>query len=218
MARKPLTEEQRQYLREQLARGRATAAANRAAKKAGLTAPPAPDEDANLAPPPAAAAPRRDRLLEGIDPAIADLITDAELDEIERREREAAAAARKKKALDAVQAQVRHRMRVEHDLIAADTLRSEAERRRLMEPVRFRVRLPSSGAGDARTAGFMVDGRLFQEGQVYTEPRAVFESLRDIHYRAWKSELMFRTLDQHKPGNSAAELVGQVAPVFEVES
>lgn len=184
------------------------------------TLQPPPDDDREPEPvaitEPADIDARRARLLEGIDPDIAALISDAELDKIEAEEQQKAEAERKKQALATVRDQMRQRARVDHDLIHADVLRSDAEKKRLAEPVKFKVTLPSEGAGHTGRNGFRVDGRLFQAGFTYTEPRAVFESLQANHYRTWLAEVGFKTLDQHKPGQSAREILGQTIPQFEV--
>ena len=164
----------------------------------------------------AAALDRRERLLQGIDPSVADLISDEELDEIEAEERAAAEATRKERALKDVRASLRQRARIENDLISADTLRTQAERKRLAEEVTFRVNLPGSGAGHAAQHGFRVDGVVYQDGFVYTRPRAVYESLLGMHYRAHRNEIEFRTLDQQKPGMSAIEVLQSHLPQFEV--
>lgn len=215
MPKRQLTEEQRQRARDNLARGRETRAANKAAA-AEATAEPDPSDDVPETPIQPIADDRRERLLQGIDPAIASLISDDELDVIEREEQERAAADRKKQALADVRSQMRQRARVENDLISADVLRSDDEKRRLAELVRFKITLPREGAGGRGAYGFRVDGRLYQQGAIYTESRAVFESLQSNFYGAWKSEYQFKTLDQHKPGQSATESLGNTIPRFEV--
>lgn len=227
-------EERKARLTAQLAKGRETAAANRAAgvlpKPRRPKTPPVealpvhpiveeeeiefhrrPDIE-----PTEERASRRLRLLEGIDPAIADLISDAELDEIERDERTKAEAERKKRALASVRESLRQKARVENDLIAADVLLSDEEKKRRAEPVTFKVRLPSDGAGHRGQNGFRVDGFLYQQDRTYTRPRAVYDSLLSNHYRTWLAEIQFKTLDQHKRGNSAVELAGHLIPAFEV--
>ncbi len=115
-----------------------------------------------------------------------------------------------------MRAVARQHAQVEHDLIAPSVLRSEEDRRRLAEPVTFKVMLPGDGAGHRGQNGFRVDGFLYQAGRTYTRSRAVFESLQANHYRAWHSELQFRLLDQHKPGGSATERLAETIPRFEV--
>lgn len=224
MPKRKLTEEQKAEMRARLARGRATAAANREAKAA------APDADEALlrgatvdevtekpvAIPDDEAADRRKRLLGDLDPETAALYTDQELADIEAEENEKALAARKKQGLQDIRAVARQHARIENDLIPADTLRSEAEVKRLAEPVTFRVSLPGDGAGHHGQNGFRIDGFLYQAGRTYVRPRAVFESLLSNHWRAWLSEIQFKTLDQHKAGNSAVEILNQTLPRFEI--
>ena len=159
---------------------------------------------------------RRARMLAETDAETAALFTDDELEKIEREEREKALADRKKQAMRNIRATAQHLARVENDLIPADTLRSDADWKRLNEPVTFRVDLPGDGAGHRGQNGVRLDGVLYQHGRVYTRPRAVFEAVREIMYRARINELRFRTLDQHKPGNSATEILALSAPQYEV--
>src|ERR1700684_2603051 len=95
-------------------------ARGRAARPEPETLDPEIEDEANLEESaPAVSEPvadvRRHRLLEGIDPAVAALITDAELDEIEREERAAAEASRKKRALGTIRDQVRQKARIDND-------------------------------------------------------------------------------------------------------
>jgi hypothetical protein len=161
---------------------------------------------------------RRMRLLEGIDPAIADLISDAELDEIEAEERQKAEAERKKRALASVRESLRQKARVENSLIEASVLLSDEEKKRRAKPVKIRINLPANGDPARGANGFRVDGVLYQQGTVRTVPLAVAESLAEQHYRTWLAEIKFTTLDQHKAGNSAVELAGQKIPQFYVDA
>lgn len=147
-----------------------------------------------------AVAARRQRLLGDLPPEVAALVTDSDLDKIEREERATALADQKKQALADARSRIRLEARAEIDLIPASQLRSDEERRRLAEKVTFRVGLPNDGAGHRGRNGFRVDGFLYQQGQQYTVTRAKFETLREIHDRAWRSEIRFKTLDQNEPG------------------
>lgn len=216
MKGRALTDEQKAVM----AAGRKAAAARKALEAAAAPPPrevyDVPDDEAWTEPTGTVtvrvADERRERLLQGIPADIAALITDDELARIEAEERKRAIEERTKKALDTVRTQLRQRARVENDLISPDVIRSDADRKRLAERVKFKVTLPEGGGA----RGFRVDGRVFQHGQTYTESRAVFESLQANHYQTWLSEVKFRTLDQHKPGQSAKELMGTLAPRFEV--
>jgi hypothetical protein len=214
---RPMTEEQKERMRlgrEAAKLKRDTQAlASDAAKPAADQEPAATGEHDALV---SEQDQRRRRLLEGIDPAIAYLITDAELDAIEGEERIKAEAERKKNALSNVRASLRQKARLDNDLIDASVLRTEAEKKRLAEPVTFTIRLPNDGAGHLGQNGFRVDGFLYQQGQTYTRPRAVFESLKSNFYQAWLRELEFTTLDQHKPARSAREIIGDRIPNFEI--
>lgn len=158
------------------------------------------------------AADRRRRLLADLPPDQAALITDDELAEIEREAMAVALADQKRQALTDAKALARQYARIEHHLIPSSVLRSEDERRRLAEKVRIRIDLPEGGG----SLGFRIDGRLFRQGMEYTVTRAEFESLQYTFYRAHLNEVEFSTLDQHKRGNSAREVLSRRRPRLEV--
>lgn len=202
-------------MKEKLRQGRADA---RARKAAAVESAPA-DEALLRQPVTVLDEPddsRRRRLLDGVPADIAALITDAELEKIESEERQRAEIERKTKALASVREQLRQQARVDNDLISADVLLSDAEKARLSEKVKFRINLPAGGAGHRGHHGFRVNGFTYQQGREYEAPRAVFESLQANHYKAWLSETRFKTLDQHKRGNSAEEILNHQPPHFEV--
>jgi hypothetical protein len=159
-----------------------------------------------------AALDRRRRLLADLPADQAALITDDELAEIEREEMERALAEQKKKALADARTMARQYARIEHDLIPSGVLRSEEERRRLAEKVRIRIDLPEGGGA----TGFRIDGRYYRQGMEYTVTRAQFESMQSMFYRMHLSEVEFATLDQHKRGNSAREVLSRRPPHLEV--
>jgi hypothetical protein len=158
----------------------------------------------------------RSRTLEGIDPEIAALFTDEELAATEAEENAKAAAERKKKAFADIRANLRQKAMVKENLIAASVLRSEAEKKRLAELVSFRIDMPGNGAGHNGRNGIRIDGFLYAQGQVYTRPRAVFETLQSIFYKAWLQELTFSQLNQNQRGMSPQEVLARQIPRFEV--
>ena len=158
----------------------------------------------------------RARTLEGIDPEIALLFSDEELAQYEAEENAKAAAERKKRALEDIRANLRQKARVAENLIAASVLRSEAEKKRLAELVSFRIDMPGNGAGHNGRNGIRIDGFLYAQGQVYTRPRAVFETLQSIFYKAWLQELTFSQLNQNQRGMSPQEVLARQIPRFEV--
>lgn len=165
----------------------------------------------------ASAAARRARLLEGIDPDIAKLISDEELNQIEAEERAEAEAMRKDRALKDVRAALRQKARIEHDLISADRLRTDAEKKRLAEPITFVINVPVESGMPARGRnGICVDGFLYEEGKTYTRPRAVYDSLRYTIYRAHMNEVIFTSLNQDKRGNTAEEIISRNPPIIQV--
>lgn len=160
--------------------------------------------------------PLRTRTLEGIDPEVAALFTDEELAKYEEEENAKAAAERKKKALEDIRANLRQKARVAENLIAASVLRSDAERKRLAELVTFKIDMPGNGAGHNGKNGIRIDGFLYAQGQVYTRPRAVFETLQSIFYKAWLQEVTFTQLNQNQRGMSPQEILARQIPRFEV--
>ncbi len=175
--------------------------------------PPPPTEPA---PPPPAEAINRAKWTAGLPPDVALLITDGEIAEMEAAEQKSAIDARKKAALDAIRAQMRHEARVENDLIAASTLRSDAEKARLLQKGRIRINVPLNGSGNPAkgSAGFRVDGRVYSNGNEYVVTRAEYESLLPNHFGQWLSELRFSTLNQ-TDGESARAILGRQIPDFD---
>ena len=158
----------------------------------------------------------RQRLLAGIDPETAALFSDEELAAIEREEQEKAKAEARKAALAEIRATARHRARVEQDLISPATLRSDEEQRCLAELVTFRIDVPTEGSGHQGRVGIYINGRCYANG-IHTEPRAIFETLQDINFRAIKNEFMFVTNNQEKPGRSAVQVLGRTLAPFEIK-
>lgn len=171
---------------------------------------------------------RRARLLRGVDPEIAALISDDELAEIEAEEQRKASEAKKASALKLVRAHMAQQAKADAGLIPASVLLSEAERRRQNEPVTFRINMPMHGgrlAGTGATWGMRINGEEFQHGMTYTRPRHIFDSLREMHYRAHLAHVQFSDLNQDKvyrPGDDARGispaqlLLGNAPPVFEM--
>lgn len=167
---------------------------------------PEVDEDAVAA--------RRRRLLDGLPPEVAALISDADLAEIEAEETKKALADQKKKALADARGLARQYARIEHGLVPGDVLRSEDERKRLAEKVRIRVDLPEGGGA----LGFKIDGQLIHNGWEGEVTRAQYESLNYSFYRMHLNEVEISTLDQQKRGNSAREVLSRRRPQLEVRN
>ncbi len=157
---------------------------------------------------------RRERLLSGIPAEIAALISDQELDEIEREERLKAEAERKEQALTTVRKSLRNRARVDNDLVDPSVIRSAEDRKRLARKVDFRFELPEGGD---TLDGFRIDGHVFQNRVWHRNyPMAVVESLRANFYRTHLSEVQFSQMNQNKPGRRADQLLARNPPLFEV--
>ncbi len=190
---------------------------------------PPPDEPLPFEPPPPAEpyeptpdtpapgeAIDRARWTAGLPADVALLITDAEIEEMEAAEQKRAVDERKKQAVEQIRAQMRHEARVENDLIAASTLRTDAEKARLLQKGRIRINVPLNGSGNPAkgSAGFRVDGRVYSNGNEYVVTRAEYESLLPNHFGQWLAELRFSTLNQ-TDGESARAILGRQIPDFE---
>ncbi len=223
-----MSEEQKEHLRQK-ARDRKAAILNAASDEpTEPVQPPADEPPAPEAPPPAEPyAPTPDtpapgeaidraKWTAGLPPDVALLITDAEIAEMEAAESKRAVDERKKQAIEAIRAQMRHEARVENDLIAASTLRSDAEKAWLMQRGMIRINVPLNGSGNPAkgSAGFRVDGRVYSNGNEYPVTRAEYLSLLPNHYGQWLSELRFSTLNQ-ADGESARAILGRQIPEFE---
>lgn len=138
----------------------------------------------------------RDSLLAGLSDETRALLSDEDIDEILADERRRAAEEQKKEARTKAREEIRHRMRVEHGLLSAETLRSRAENERLKSKVRIRFELPGDGAGHQGANGIRIDGRLYAVRTWHTVSVAEYESIREMHYNAWINETQFKTLDQ----------------------
>src|SRR5882762_9396641 len=95
----------------------------------------------------------RRRLLGDQDPEVAALVTDEELAKWLNEEREAAILEQKKQLSTDIRARIKQEARAEHNLIPANQLRSEAERKRLNEKLEIRFNLPGEGAGHRGSNG-----------------------------------------------------------------
>ncbi len=237
MPRGPMSEEEKEHLR-QVHRDRKAKAALLAASDEPTEPAPPPEESPPAEPyppsdmPPVPATPenplgqnvdwirdqeaRRAKWTAGLPADVALLITDAEIAEMEAAESKRAVDERKKQALEAIRAQMRHEARVENDLIAASTLRTDAEKARLLQKGRIRINVPLNGSGNPAkgSAGFRVDGRVYSNGNEYVVTRAEYESLLPNHFGQWLSELRFSTLNQ-SDGESARAILGRQIPEFE---
>jgi hypothetical protein len=232
MPRRIWTAEQKQALVDRLGKARAVKAAEREALAVGPDQPPWEPPFGRHVDDPEMDAPaddgivikdggpsleemrqeRRARLTGDLPADVAVLITDDELEKIEREETEKALASKKKRALEEVRALASAEARIEHGLIPADVLRSESERARLAEMINIRVNLPRGGGA----LGLRIDGRLFRHGHPYAVTRAEFESMHYTVYKAWLDEIRFRTLDQSERGRSAIDQISSNPPQLEV--
>jgi hypothetical protein len=154
---------------------------------------------------------RRRRLTADLPAEIAALITDDQLEQIEKRSQERARAARLKEALRDIEALADAEAKIAHGLIPADVLRSEREKAEMNEWGLVRVNLPPGGGA----LGLRVDGRLLRNGETSRITRAQYNSLLYTHYKAHIGEIRFSALNQDKRGNSAVEIITRNPPAFE---
>lgn len=216
-----MTEEEKQRRRDNLAKAREARATKRAAEQGERDAYEALQTSTEVnhieQEPKPNIAELRDRLLFGLDPAVAAKVSDERLLEIDAKARADAEAEEMERTLKNVEALAKHQARVDHGLISAKTLRTKAEKERLAQRVKVRISVPSEGSGHNGQAGMRVDGVLYQNGSTPSLSRAQMESMQETQYRCYLNEVRFRTLDQHKPGNSAVEVVGRTIPQFVIE-
>jgi phage-related minor tail protein len=165
----------------------------------------------DVKPPAPNAEERRRRLTADLPAEIAALITDDQLEQIERRSQERARAARLKEALRDIEALADAEAKIAHGLIPADVLRSEREKAEMNEWGRVRVNLPPGGGA----LGLRVDGRLLRNGETSRVTRAQYNSMLYTHYKAHIAEIRFSALNQDKRGNSAVEIITRNPPAFE---
>jgi phage-related minor tail protein len=165
----------------------------------------------DVKPPAPNAEERRRRLTADLPAEIAALITDDQLEQIERRSQERARAARLKEALRDIEALADAEAKIAHGLIPADVLRSEREKAEMNEWGHVRVNLPPGGGA----LGLRVDGRLLRNGETSRVTRAQYNSMLYTHYKAHIAEIRFSALNQDKRGNSAVEIITRNPPAFE---
>jgi hypothetical protein len=154
---------------------------------------------------------RRKRLTADLPADIAALITDEQLEQIEKKAQERARALRLKEALRDVEAMADAEAKIAQGLIPADVLRTEKEKAEMNEWGRVRVNLPPGGGA----LGLRVDGRLLRNGETARVTRAEYNSLLYTHYKAHIGEIRFSALNQEQKGNSPVEIITRNPPAFE---
>lgn len=211
-----MTEEEKIIRRDQLKVGREAAALRRQQKveradEKVLSEPLADPDPGYLDDGAARREERRQRLTADLSAEIAALITDEQLEAIEKKAQERAQASRLKEALRDIEAMADAEAKIAHGLIPADVLRSEREKAEMNEWGRVRVNLPPGGGA----LGFWVDGRLLRNGETRRVTRAEYNSLLYTHYRAHIGEIRFSALNQDKRGNTAVDIITRNPPAFE---
>lgn len=154
---------------------------------------------------------RRRRLTADLPSEVAALITDEQLEAIEKKAQERAKAARLKEALRDIEALADAEAKIAQGLIPADVLRSEQEKAEMNAWGRVTVNLPPGGG----SLGFRIDGRLFRHGETRRVTRAQYNSLLYMHYKAHLGEIKFSALNQEKSGNTAIDIITRNPPTFE---
>lgn len=197
MRRKPLTAEQKQRLRDNLAKGRQTAAENRA-KAAEMAAPIAQTIaeggvwDGPLAGDDPVPADPFALFLASIDAETRELLSDDELRDIYNAQLAAKQAEKKARAKKAIIEKAGHAAAIAAGLLP-QAQQDELERqRRMNEMVEVRIEMPPADEnGGLPDIGFRVNGRIFLHGFRYTVTRDVYDSLKEMMYRAGESQLLF---------------------------
>lgn len=198
MAKREMTDAERQELRDRLARGRQTAAANRqrAKDEAEYDPPrivpgelvPDPDFDEVVVEEPLD---EFGRFLQTLDAETRDLLGIEELRTIyadqQKKAREEKRAATKK----AVAARAKHHALVAEGLLSADALTDQAWLDRMNETVRHTIDLPELG-----DIGIRVDQKVFLHGHTYMLTRAEHASIISMEYQAQQQELLFEGKDK----------------------
>lgn len=210
---KALTEEQKAARRATLARGRETAAVNRAAA-AAKAAEAAPAEEPPIVMPSigqhdwreaddapelgdeaAVVEPSADdpfeRFLAAQDAETRSILTDAELRVIFEVETKKAAEAKREAAKKAVQARAARAARVDAGLIAPADAEHADWLRKMARKVTFTPEMPQDANGREIDIGYRVNGEIIYPGQPWTGTYGEFLSLREQQWRAMNHEMDF---------------------------
>ena len=209
MAKRELTAEDRERLKANLAKGRETAAANRAAKAVAPAEPepapivmpplvyegdtPTPTYEEPADEPEVEAEDDFTRFLMAQDAETRELLTDIELRVIYEQETKRAADERKAAARKGALARAQRHARMVAGLIPAEAAAAAARLDRLNQKVTWTVNMPEAGnSGTLTDIGLRIEGNLYYHGQQVTTTLAVYESCREIMWRGHQAELDFQ--------------------------
>lgn len=200
MAKRELTEDQKEVLRTRLERARAakrlkTAEAELVAVEAETKliivegeplAPPIEDVEGEPPTDEPATLDAFGRFLITLSAETRELLNEAELHGIFDAQIAAARTEKKAAAKKAVMARALHHARVEEGLMPQNAIEDAALRDRMQEMVRFTVDLPELG-----DVGLRVDGNIYLHKGTYNLTRAQYESFREMVYKNQQAELDF---------------------------
>lgn len=158
----------------------------------------------------------RKRLLASIPEELRDRFPPSRLDQIIAEAKAKALEEKEKALLRDLRGQANLHARASLDLIPQSDLLDEEAAARMNQEVWVTINCPGGGAG-AGDIGYRISGLLYRHGSRYKVKRHVANQLAKMDYDAWYHEVLFRTLDQHKPGNSAADVMGQAGPHTRIE-
>lgn len=159
---------------------------------------------------------KRARLLASIPEELRDRFPTARLDQIIADAEQKALEEKEKAILRDLRGLASSHARADLDLIPQSELVDAEAAAIANEKVWVTINCPGGGAGDG-TIGYRISGLLYQHGQRYLVARHIANQLGKMHYDAHYHEVLFRTLDQHKAGNSAADIMAQHGPFMKVE-
>ncbi len=212
MAKRELTPEERERLKANLAKGRETAAANRAAKAAAPPEPepeimpsldsgpigePVEDEIAVSEPPRGGMPDPFETFLADLDPETRELLTEPDgsvpqLRAIYEAEVKKAKDARREVAKKQAAARASRHAKTDAGLVSPEDAAAADLQRRMNRKVSWVPEMQRDDRGHIVDAGYRVDGRLLYDGIRVTGTYAEWLSYREMAWRARQNEMDFQ--------------------------
>ena len=212
MAKREITEAERERLKANLAKGRETAAANRAAKAAPPEPEPEPeimppldsgpmpefeDEIAVSEPPQVGMLDPFERFLADLDPETRELLTEPDgstpqLRAIYEAEVKKAKDARREVAKKQAAARASRLAKTDAGLIAPEDAAVAELQRKMSRKVSWVPEMQRDDRGHILDAGYRVDGKLLYDGLRVTGTYAEWLSYREMAWRARQNEMDFQ--------------------------
>jgi hypothetical protein len=208
-----LTEEQKQVMRDNLARAREAkqAAKATAAEDEGLNLPPQEiemgepveiEEEADDTAQAEDGPPSPFSLfLASLDDETRELIPEAELAAMFRAQEVKEEQRRRAERLDRARARALETAQIAVGAIPGQVAAVMALQRQNAEMVTGTIELPPSGdQGEIPDIGLRIDQKVYLHGRRYPFTRAQWDSMREIMYRAGESELLFKGQNKRQRG------------------